>query len=329
VTPGPAHLELTTAPHVHAPISTSRVMYEVVAGLIPVVAAAAYFFGVTAILMVATGAVVAAATEWAFSDRNGLGTLRDGSALLTGALLALTLPPALPLWMVALGAAVAIALGKLALGGLGHNLFNPALVGRAFLQAAFPTAITTWSAPGQGFWHVESSTMAPPMLHAAVDVVSGASPLGLVKFEHKTTELWPMLTGNVAGSLGETSAAVLALVGVVLGLRKVFDWRLPVSTIGTVVALSGVLWLFGLSPSPVFMLASGGLLFGAVFMCTDPVTTPVTAKGAWYFGLGVGVLVVLIRNFGGLPEGVMYAILLMNAATPLLNRVSQPRRLGG
>lgn len=324
-----AHLELTTAPHVHAPVSTSRLMYEVVAGLVPVIAVAAWFFGVTALLMVAVGALVAALTEWLFSGRKGLGTVRDGSALLTGALMALTLPPAMPLWMVALGAAVAIGLGKLVLGGLGHNLFNPALIGRAFLQAAFPTAITTWSAPGKSFWHVEPATWAAPLMHPSVDMVTAASPLGMVKFEHKMTEMWPLLTGNTAGSLGETSALVIMVVGIVLGLRKIFDWRLPVALLGTVALFSGILWTFGLSPHPGFMLASGGLMFGAVFMATDPVTTPVTPRGAWIFGFGAGVLVVLIRNFGGLPEGVMYAILLMNGVTPLINRATQPRRLGG
>ncbi|MFZ4576788.1 MAG: RnfABCDGE type electron transport complex subunit D [Myxococcota bacterium] len=320
-------LDLSTAPYVPQTLTTSRVMFEVLAALVPIVAAAVWFFGVAALLMVVVAGIVAMATEWLFSDRKGWGSLRDGTALLTGVLVALTLPPALPLWMVAIGSAVAIALGKLVLGGMGHNLFNPALIGRAFLQAAFPTAITTWTAPGQGFWHLEPSTLAPPMMH--VDVMTTATPLGLAKFEHKLTELGPLLLGNTAGSLGETAAILLVVAGVWLGIRRIFDWRLPVSTLGTVAVFSGVLWLFGVSPPPTFMLASGGLLLGAVFMATDPVTTPVTSKGAWWFGFGVGVLVVLIRNFGGLPEGVMYAILLMNAVTPLINRATQPRRLGG
>ena len=243
----------------------------------------------------------------------------------------MTLPPAFPLWMAFLGGVVAIGLGKLIWGGLGQNLFNPALVGRAFLQAAFPTTITTWSIPNAGFFHIEPSTFAPPLFRASVDVVTTATPLAMSKFDGKVTEMLPLLFGNTAGSLGETAGIVLIVVGLWLAFRRIFDWRLPLSTLLTVAAFGALLWLISPDtiPHPGFMLGSGGLLLGAVFMVTDPVTTPLSPKGAWIFGFGVGLLVVLIRLYGGLPEGVMYAILLMNGCTPLINRWTQPRRFGG
>jgi Na+-translocating ferredoxin:NAD+ oxidoreductase subunit D len=325
-------LAITTAPFLHEGRSTRQVMFEVVAAVVPVVAAATYFFGVTALLLVLAACAGALLTERVLApSTKRLGTLRDGSALLTGMLLALTLPPALPLWMAFLGGAVSIALGKALWGGLGQNLFNPALVGRAFLQAAFPTALTTWTAPRQGFFHVDGATLAAPFTHGAVDGITRASPLGLAKFEGQSTDVGALLMGDTSGSLGETSAALLVVLGVILALRRVFDWRLPVATLLCVAAFSALLHTIAPEayPTPAFMVLSGGLLFAAVFMVTDPVTTPITPKGAWIFGLGVGVLVVLIRLFGGLPEGVMYAVLLMNAVTPLINRATQPRPFGG
>lgn len=324
-------LQISTSPFVHRGQTTRSVMLEVVGATVPVIAAATYYFGITALLLVVAAVTGAVGTEWLLSERKGWATLRDGSGLLTGILLALTLPPAIPLWMATLGGIVAIALGKLMWGGLGKNIFNPALVGRAFLQAAFPITLTTWVAPGRGLLHIDPTTLALPLMKAKVDVISAASPLGLSKFQHKTTDLGLLLSGNTAGSLGETAAIVLIVVGLWLGLRRVFDWRLPISTLLSVSVLSGALhlWKPALYPSPVFMLLSGGLLFGAVFMVTDPVTTPLTPRGAWIFGIGVGILVVLIRLFGGLPEGVMYGILLMNAVSPLIDKKTQPRTFGG
>lgn len=307
-------------------------MYEVLGSLALVVAAAVYYFGLSALLVVLASVVGAVGAEWALRPWLGsAGNLGDGSALLTGVLLALTLPPALPLWMAVLGGAVGVALGKTVWGGLGQNLFNPALVGRAFLQAAFPVPLTTWVAPSQGFFSISSSTLAFPGARAAVDVTTTATPLGLAKFEGSVTALGPLLFGNTGGSLGETSGLILIVCGLYLGLRRVFDWRLVASTLMSTAAAGGAMhWIDpDRNPGPLFMLFSGGLLFATVFMVTDPVTTPITVKGAWVFGLGVGILVVLIRLYGGLPEGVMYAILLMNAATPLINRATQPRRFGG
>jgi Na+-translocating ferredoxin:NAD+ oxidoreductase subunit D len=323
-------LEIATAPFVHTAKSTSKVMVEVLLATLPVVAAATYYFGITALLLVAVTCAGAALTEALFDARR-FAALRDGSALLTGVLLALTLPPAIPLWMAFLGGVIAIVLGKVIWGGLGRNLFNPALVGRAFLQAAFPVTLTTWVAPGRGLFHVEPSTYAAPLMKPAVDVVTSASPLGLAKFEHQLTDVMPLLLGRTAGSLGETAGLLLIAIGIWLAVRRIFDWRLTVSTLLSVAVFSALLHFAAADkfPSPWFMLGSGGLLFGAVFMVTDPVTTPITPRGAWIFGIGVGVLVVLIRIWGGLPEGVMYAILLMNSVTPLIDRKTQPRRFGG
>jgi len=306
-------------------------MHEVLFAALAAAACAVYFFGLGALLVLCAACAGAVVVErLTLGEHRGWGSLVDGSGLLTGVLLALTLPPSIPLWMAFLGGAVAIGLGKSIWGGLGQNLFNPALVGRAFLQAAFPTAITTWTAPHGGFTAVPASTLAAPLMHAGVDVTTTATPLGLAKFEHAFTPLGPLLVGDTAGSLGETAGLVLVVLGIWLAARRIFDWRLPVATLAAVAAFSGVFHAFRPEsyPSPWFMLFSGGLLFGAVFMVTDPVTTPVTPKGAWAFGIGVGLLVVLIRLFGGLPEGVMYSILLMNSVTPLINRATQPKRFG-
>lgn len=324
-------LGLATAPFVSAGLGTRRLMGEVLLATLPVVAAAAWFFGVAALLVVAATASGALLTERALQPSSErFGSLLDGSGLLTGVLLALTLPPSIPLWMAFLGGAIAIALGKAIWGGLGANLFNPALVGRAFLQSAFPGSLTSWQAPGGDFFTLPSGTFAAPFLKAT-DVVTTATPLALSKFDGQVTGLHALFLGDRAGSLGETNALLLLALGLVLALRRAFDWRLPVSTLLAVTVLSSVihLWSPDQHPPAGFMLLAGGLLFGAVFMVTDPVTTPITPRGAWLFGLGVGLLVVLIRLFGGLAEGVMYAILLMNAATPLINRWTQPKVFGG
>ncbi len=307
-------------------------MFQVVFALIPVICAAFYFFGVSAILLCVTASVSCMAAEWLFStgpERHR--SLKDGSALITGLLLALSLPPGFPVWMTCLGGFAAIAIGKFIWGGLGQNIFNPALVGRAFLQAAFPTAITTWTRPGGGLLDARGTNLALPFFQGeTLDAVTSATPLARMKFQHEPTALIDLMVGNTGGSLGETCGIIILLAGVYLAVRKIFNWHIPVSILATVVALSSTFyWVDPLRyPSPLHMVFSGGLLLGAVFMATDPVTSPFTIQGCWMFGAGIGVLVVLIRIFGGLPEGVMYAILLMNAATPLINRVTRYRVYG-
>jgi electron transport complex protein RnfD len=325
------HLVVQPAPFLKRALTAPVLMRDVLLALAPVTAAAVWHFGVAALLVVTASAAGAMATERLLS-RDGGRSLLDGSAALTGVLLGLTLPPAVPLWMAFLGGVVAVGLGKAVWGGLGHNLFNPALVGRAFLQAAFPTALTTWTAPagGRELAFVPASTLAPPFLGSGVDAVSAATPLALAKFRGEGTAIDLLLTGSTAGSLGETSAGLLILVGIVLAVRRTFDWRIPAGVLIAAAAFQGALHLAdpGRFQPATFALCSGGLLFGTVFMATDPVTSPMAPRGAWVFGAGIGLLVVLIRTWGGLPEGVMYAILLMNAASPLIERATQPRAFG-
>jgi len=312
-------------------MTTPKAMRDVIYALLPATGAALWFFGLSAVLIIVSCIAGAVLAELAFAKREQRGeTLRDATGVLTGLLLALTLPPGLPMWMAFLGGFVAISLGKVIWGGLGHNLFNPALLGRAFLLATFPIAMTTWVPAAGGFFDIHASNLALPFMQAQVDGVTSATPLGMMKFEQEVTPLANLVFGRTGGSLGETSGLLLLLGGVYLWLRRDLDWRIPVSILLSVVVFSAVLTLFDGErfPSPLFSLFSGGLMLGALYMATDPVTSPVTPKGAWVFGIGVGVLVILIRVFGGLPEGVMYAILLMNAATPLIDRYTQPRVFG-
>ena len=322
-------LVLHTSPHLRQGVTTPRMMGDVLLALLPVLGAATWYFGVSALLVTAAATGGAMGMEALFLRSMAAVRLGDGSAAVTGVVLGLTLPPGLPLWMAFLGGTVAIGLGKLIWGGLGHNLFNPALVGRAFLQASFPVAITTWSPPGDLFT-LRSSNFALPFLQGSPDGVTAATPLNLMKFEQTTTPVADLLRGNVAGSLGETSAVIILLAGIFLLARRAFDWRIPASILLAVAIGSAIPWLIDAEryPSPLFMLGSGGLLFGAIFMATDPVSSPLAPRGAWIFGVGIGLLVVLIRLWGGLPEGVMYAILLMNSAAPLIDRASQPRAFG-
>lgn len=326
-------LLLFHAPLLRQGMTTPKAMRDVIIALLPATGASMWFFGLSAILILGSCIVGAVLAEWLFAGGNSRSeSLRDSTAVLTGLLLGLTLPPGLPLWMAFLGGFVAISLGKVIWGGLGHNLFNPALLGRAFLLATFPIAMTTWvSATGDGgFFSVYSSSLALPFMQPEIDAVTAATPLGMLKFEQEVTPLTNLMLGKTGGSLGETNGLLLLLGGVYLWLRRDLDWRIPVSILGTVILFSAALGVVDAVrfPTPLFSVFSGGLLLGAIYMATDPVTSPVTPRGAWIFGIGVGVLVMLIRVFGGLPEGVMYAILLMNAATPLIDRYTQPRVFG-
>ena len=322
------NLQLAASPHLKDRDSTERIMWSVVIALLPVLGGAVWFFGIGALAVVAATTLSAVLTERAFGPG---GTLRDGSAAITGMLLGLTLPPGFPLWMAFIGGVIAIGVGKLVFGGLGQNVFNPALIGRAFLQAAFPTAITTWPAVAQGWTTIYPSNFAIPFAQAnTTDVVTAATPLGLMKFEHTTTNVTNLFMGSVGGSIGETSALLILIGGAWLAWKRYLDWRIPVSILATVAMFATVLHTIDAQKfgDAQFMLFSGGLMLGAVYMATDMVTSPITHKGAWIFGIGIGLLVVLIRVWGGLPEGVMYAILLMNAVTPAINRLTQPRVFG-
>lgn len=323
---------VSTSPFLHDAATTPRIMYEVLYTLIPIVAVASYYFGISVPLLIIAASAGAMATEYVFAPQeNRLKAVKDGSGLITGVLLALCLPPGFPLWMAFVGGVVAIGMGKTIWGGLGQNVFNPALVGRAFLQAAFPTAITTWSAPGGSWFSLHGTNAAIPFFQGQnVDAVSAATPLSQMKMEHVFISTTDLFLGNTSGSMGETVGVVILIAGLYLVIRKIINWRIPVAILGSVIALSAVFWLIDdtIYPSPTFMLFSGGLLLGTFYMATDLVSSPITPKGLWYYGLGIGILVVLIRLFGGLPEGVMYAILLMNAATPLLNKYTKIKPYG-
>ncbi|MEN8248923.1 MAG: RnfABCDGE type electron transport complex subunit D [Bacteroidota bacterium] len=323
---------VSTSPFLKDSATTPKIMMQVVYTLIPLVLASIYYFGLGALLVMLTAILSCLFTEWLFNKSSAkFKSLQDGSALITGILLALTLPPGFPLWMVFVGGFVAIGMGKVMWGGLGQNLFNPALLGRAFLQAAFPTAITTWSPPDGRYFDFRGTNAAFPFFQGEnIDAVTSATPLAKMKFDHVFTDLYELLIGSTGGSLGETCGLLIIFAGIYLLIKKIIDWRIPVSILLTVALLSGLFFLIDpkIYPSPLFMILSGGLLLGTVFMATDLVTSPITPKGTWIYGIGIGILVVVIRLWGGLPEGVMYAILLMNAATPLLNRYTKIRTYG-
>ncbi len=324
-------LLLRHAPFVRQGMTTPSAMVDVLIALTPATLAAMWYFGISAFLVIFASIAGAVLTEIAFipSEKRGA-TLLDGSGILTGLFLGLTLPAGLPMWMAFIGGAVAIGFGKAIWGGLGNNLFNPALVGRAFLLATFPIAMTTWSEAGDSFWTIRPGNFDLPFTYTEIDGLTAATPLGLMKFDQLATPSMDLFIGNTSGSLGETSALLLILGGIYLFFRRDLDWKIPVSIMVTVFAFSSILYSIDAEkyPAPFFSLFSGGLMLGAIYMATDPVTSPTTPLGTWIFGIGIGLLVVLIRVFGGMPEGVMYAILLMNAATPLIDRFTQPRVFG-
>ncbi|MGD9265530.1 MAG: RnfABCDGE type electron transport complex subunit D [Lysobacterales bacterium] len=322
-------VRITASPHVRSPQSTTQIMWSVVISLVPVVAFAIYSFGLSALLVIIAATAGCLITERLFgSQRN---SLSDGSAMITGLLLGLCLPPGFPLWMAFLGGFFGMAFGKLIFGGLGQNVFNPALVGRAFLQAAFPVAITTWPLRPDSWLTLYGSNFALPFMSPTADVATGATPLGIMKFadEPVVAPVSDLLLGTTMGSLGETSAILILIGGLYLAWRGHLNWHIPLSVLLTTFVASGLFYVIGVSDfPPLFMLFSGGLMLGAFYMATDMVTSPVSNKGCWIFGFGIGFLTVIIRIWGGLPEGVMYSILLMNTLVPFIDRISQPRLFG-
>jgi electron transport complex protein RnfD len=311
-------LVISSSPHFHTGDSVPKIMWTVVVALLPATAMAVYYFGIPAVVMIGVCVAAALVTEIIMNKMKGESlTIGDGSAAITGLLLALTLPPSLPLSAGIIGSVFSIAVGKQIFGGLGYNIFNPALLGRAFLQASFPVAMTTWTYPDTE-------------KYADIDAVTAATPLGQFKFEKILTDYGDLLTGNVGGSLGETSALAVIIGGVLLLVMKYADWRIPLSYLGSVFLIGGLFWYIVPEqyPDPIFQLLSGGLMIGALFMATDMVTSPITPTGAWIFGAGAGIVLIIIRLFGGVPEGVMYSILFMNAFTPLINRYTRPKYFG-
>ncbi len=303
-------LIVSTSPHEKDRTSVEGMMYLVILALMFPTVGAIHYFGVYAGLMIVTSVLTCILVEYVSKMLRKRPFVMDGSAVVTGLLLALVLPPRLPLWAVAIGAAVAIAIAKEAFGGLGYNIFNPALVGRAFLTVSFAGLMTEWVLP------VDSPTS---------DAVAGATPLGegFVREGSKGALYWDMFVGNTGGSLGETSAMLILMGGLLLVALRVINWRIPLFFIGTVTAL-----MFALGEDVVFHVLAGGLMLGAFFMATDYVTTPLTDRGKVIFATSAGALVVAIRMWGSLPEGVAFSILIMNGFTPLIDRYTVPRPYG-
>lgn len=317
-------LVISASPHIKSPVTIERAMRDVIIALIPAVIMAVYFFGVPAAAVIATSVATAVASEAACQKIRGREiTVRDGSAVITGLLLAFCLPPTLPLWMAAVGSASAIILGKQFFGGLGHNVFNPALVGRAILLASWPAAMTTFVRP------VDGVTSATPL--ATIKELGALSGPAVEKLSAELPSLWDMFIGNIGGSLGETSVAALLIGGLYLLFKGHIDWCIPGTYMGTVFVLTALFGAFtgqDVMVYSLYHLLGGGLVLGAFFMATDWVTSPITKKGRIIMGLGCGILTVVIRLKGGYPEGVCYSILLMNCATPLIDKYVKPRVYG-
>ena len=320
-------LIVSLSPHVHGGDSVQRNMYGVCVALIPTLLASLIFFGLGAAIVLATSVLSCVFFEWAISrfllHKEQL-TITDGSAVLTGLLLGFNLPSNLPVWIIIIGALVAIGVGKMTFGGLGCNPFNPALVGRVFLLISFPVQMTTWPLPGQLTSYLDAQTGATPLA-----VMKEAVKTGDTSVLEKLPNAFDMLLGQMGGSLGEVSALAILIGLVYMLMRKIITWHIPVSILLTVLVLSGLLHLYNPAyADPVNTLLSGGLLLGACFMATDYVTSPMTPRGQIIYGIGIGAITVIIRTFGAYPEGMSFAILILNAFTPLINTYNKPKRYG-
>lgn len=321
---------ISASPHVHSERTSAKLMYDVVIALVPAFLVSLYVFGINALIATAAAVVSCMLFEYLIQKyllKTGV-TITDGSALITGILLAFNLPAGIPVWMIVIGSFIAIGVAKLSFGGLGFNVFNPALVGRVFLLVSFPLEMTLWPTA------VENNT-------SIADAVTGATTLGLikdgVKFGQTMTEIsdqipsnMDMFLGITGGSIGEMSAIALIIGGLYLIIRKVISWHIPFTVLASIVVMTGIFWWIDPEhyANPMIHLLSGGAILGAFFMATDLVTSPVTKKGMIIFALGIGVITVVIRLFGSYPEGVSFAILIMNAFVPLINTYFKPRRFG-
>lgn len=326
-------LDISSSPHINKGRSTDDIMKNVVWALMPVVFFSFYSFGLNALLVILTATLACVLTEHFLCKLSKKETtVNDYSAVITGVLLGLTLPPSFPLWMAFVGGVIGIGLGKYIFGGLGYNVFNPALVARAVLQAAFPVAITTWHPAllPDRFSTISGSVFTWPFMQPQFDAIAGATPLSAFKFDGITTPTMELAFGQISGSTGETCAVIIALGGLYLIARNMMSWRIPMAVLLSAFVLSGTLYIINseLYPSPFFMLLSGGLMLGAVFMATDMVSSPITPIGLWIYGGIIGILTIVIRIWSGLPEGVMYSILLANAISPHIDTVVKKRVYG-
>lgn len=323
-------LIVSLSPHAHGSDSVERNMYGVIVALVPALLVSLYYFGIGSAIVCLSSVLACVFFEWAISKyiiKNPRTTVLDGSAALTGLLLGFNLPSNLPVWIIILGALVAIGVGKMTFGGLGCNIFNPALVGRCFLLVSFPAQMTSWPVAGQLGTYLDAETGATPL-----SVMKWAIKSGDPKVLEQLPDSWNLFLGNTtagAGTIGEVCALALLLGLAYMLWKKIITWHIPVSIIATVFILSGLMHL--ISPAyadPFAVLFSGGLMLGAIFMATDYVTSPMCGKGQIIYGVAIGVLTVVIRNWGAYPEGMSFAILIMNAFTPLINSYVKPKRFG-
>ena len=320
-------LIVSLSPHAHGTDSVEKNMYGVIIALIPALVVSLVYFGLGSAIVLATSVLACVFFEWAIAKfilkREKL-TICDGSAILTGLLLGFNLPSNLPIWIIIIGALVAIGIGKMTFGGLGQNPFNPALVGRVFLLISFPVQMTSWPVSGQLTAYTDAETAATPLFIMQNAIASG-DPAELQKLPDATQ----MLIGQTGGSLGEVSALLLLIGCAFMLWKKIITWHIPVSILGTVAVFSGIMHIVNpIYAMPHVVLMSGGLILGACFMATDYVTSPMTGKGQLIYGVCIGLLTVIIRNWGAYPEGMSFAILIMNAFTPLINTYCKPERFG-
>ncbi len=322
--------KISGSPHIHAPQSVKKIMWFVVLAMLPAMLVSFWYFGIGAILITLTSVAACLLFEFLIQRflLKGPLTITDGSAIITGILLAFNVPSNLPLWQIVIGAMVAIGVAKMTFGGLGKNPFNPALIARVFLLISFPVDMTTWPLP-------EVNRMV------LTDAISGPTSLGIIKegilkgdsmtqLMGNVPSYFDMFIGGIGGSLGEVSALAILVGGLFLLIKRIISWHIPFSFIGTVVAFTGILYLIDpeMYVNPLFHLLAGGLMLGAFFMATDMVTSPMTKSGQLVFGVGCGLLTVLIRVWGAYPEGVSFAILIMNAVVPLINKGFKPKTFG-
>ena len=309
---------MSPAPHVVTPVKTQTLMLDVIIALLPLTAYGIYLFSIPALVRIIVSVLCCVGFESLFRLICNLDIrVKDLSAVITGLLIALVIPPNLPIWMLILGCFFAIVVAKEFFGGLGANVFNPALVGRAFMFASFSGAMTSWIQPGNSFFDAMSTATPLKLINAKEGIALSASEIAKTLNLGSSTDLYTQLIlGNHAGCIGETSILLILLGFAYLLFKKVIDWRTPVTMMVTAVAITAIGGI-----NPILTLTSGGLAFGAVFMATDYVTSPVTPKGKLLFGAGCGLITGLIRLFSGMPEGVMYSILIMNAVVPFLNKI--------
>jgi len=328
-------ITVSSGPHISQGLSTRSVMIDVIISLVPAMLAAGYFFRMHALILIATCVISSVVTEWICNlIRKKPNSLDDFSAVVTGIILAFSLPPGFPVWAAVIGSVFAIAIGKMVFGGLGANIFNPAMAGRAFLTASFGMMMTTWTVPA-----TIDSAMPKISAESIIDTRTQATPLAWSKEAQKNKagasevnrQLGGAFLGEVGGCLGETSALALLIGGIYLLIRRTISFHIPLAVILSAFVFGTIAYLINSEAyiSPLTHLCSGGLLIGAFFIATDPVTAPLTRRGMWLFGIGIGTITMLIRIVGEYPEGVMYSVLLMNAITPLIDRLFKRIPAGG